>query len=73
MINIIKKELFIYVTIVLVMMFLIHPDLLSNPIQRLENMQSAGNYIHPILYTLLIYFVLWIFRVIFSFIRRLFR
>jgi len=72
MINTIKKELFIYTGLLTMLMLLMHPDLLSNPTERLANMQVMGNYIHPLLYTFFIYLVLYFFRAVFSFIRKIF-
>jgi len=72
MINIIKKELFVYTGLLTMLMLFMHPDLLSNPTERLSNMQAMGNYVHPLLYTFFIYLVLYFFRVIFSFVKRLF-
>jgi len=50
MINIIKKELFVYTGLLTMLMLIMHPDLLSNPTERLANMQVMGNYVHPLLY-----------------------
>jgi len=72
MINIIKKELIIYVTILIVLMLLMHPDLLFNPSERLSNMKDIGNFAHPLLYTFIIYMIVYFLRVLFSFIKRLF-
>jgi len=72
MINILKKELFIYTALLTTLMMLMHPDLLSNPTERLANMQVMGNYIHPLLYTFFIYLVLYFFRTVFSFVKKLF-
>ena len=72
MINIIKKELFVYTGLLTMLMLIMHPDLLSNPTERLANMQVMGNYVHPLLYTFFIYLVLYFFRTVFSFIKRLF-
>ena len=67
MIDTIKKELFIYTALLTGLILLMHPDLLSEPTVRLGLMQEMGNYIHPLLYTLFIYLVLYFFRAIFSF------
>ena len=72
MINIIKKELFVYTGLLTMLMLIMHPDLLSNPTERLANMQVMGNYIHPLLYTFFIYLVLYFFRAVFSFVKRFF-
>jgi len=72
MINILKKELFIYTALLTGLIFLMHPDLLSEPTVRLKNMQEIGNYVHPLLYTFFIYLVLYFFRSIFGFIMKFF-
>ncbi len=72
MINIIKKELIIYAALLTVLIVLMHPDMLSDPTARLGLMQEKGNYIHPLLYTFIIYLVLYFFRFIFSFIMKFF-
>lgn len=72
MINIIKKELIIYTGLLTLLMLLIHPDMLSDPIARLSAMQKIGNYIHPLLYTFFVYLVVYFFRFIFGFIMKLF-
>ncbi len=48
-----------------------HPDMLSDPTIRLGLMQEKSNYIHPLLYTLFIYLVVYFFRAIFGFIKKL--
>jgi len=67
MINLLKRELVIYTALLTGLILLIHPDLLSKPTARLGLMQEMGNYIHPLLYTLFVYLVLYFFRAIFSF------
>ena len=73
MINILKKEIFIYAALLTLLIVLMHPDLLSDPTQRLKNMQVMGNYVHPLLYTFFVYLVVYFFRTIFSFMMKFFR
>ncbi len=68
MINILKKEFTIYTALLSLLIFLMHPDLLTEPTIRLGLMQEKGNYIHPLLYTLFVYLVLYFFRAVFGFI-----
>ena len=68
MINLLKKELTIYTALLTVLIFLIHPDMLSDPTARLGLMQEHENYIHPLLYTFFVYLVLYFFRAVFGFI-----
>lgn len=73
MINILKKEFTIYTALLTLLIFLMHPDLLSEPTTRLGLMQEMGNYIHPLLYTLFVYLVLYFFRAIFGFVMKFFK
>lgn len=73
MINIIKKEFTIYTALLSILILLMHPDLLSNPTTRLGLMQDLGNYIHPLLYTLFVYLILYFVRFVFGFIWKLFK
>ena len=72
MINIIKKELIIYTALLTLLIVLMHPDMLSDPTVRLGLMQERGNYVHPLLYTFIVYLVLYFFRFVFSFVMKLF-
>lgn len=72
MIKILRKELIIYTALLTLMIVLIHPDMLTNPIERLHMMQVQSNYIHPLLYTFFIYLVVFFFRAIIGFIMKLF-
>jgi hypothetical protein len=73
MINIIKKELTIYTALLTLLMFLMHPDMLSDPTARLGLMQDYGNYIHPLLYTFFLYLILYFLRALVSFIMKFFK
>jgi len=66
MINLIRKELFIYTALLTTLMLMMHPDLLSEPTVRLALMQDRGNYIHPLLYTLFVYLIIYFLRATFS-------
>ena len=72
MIKIIKKELIIYTGLLTALIFLLHPDLLSEPTGRLALMQEKGNYIHPLLYSFFVYLVIFFFRAIISFVMKFF-
>lgn len=72
MMNIIKKELVIYTALLTVLIFMMHPDMLSDPVNRLGLMQEMGNYIHPLLYTFIIYLVLYFIRFVVGFVIKLF-
>jgi len=71
MIDIIKKELTIYTALLTLLIFLMHPDLLSEPTIRLGLMQEKDNYMHPLLYTFFVYLILYFFRAIFGLVKKL--
>jgi hypothetical protein len=66
--KIIKRELIWYTAILTLLIFVMHPDMLSDPIPRLALMQERTNYIHPLLYTFFVYLVVFLFRAVISFI-----
>ena len=68
----IKREVIIYIVMLLVLTLLMHSDLLTNPSSRFEIMAEKGNYSHPFLYTFVIYSILLIIRKILDFIIGLF-
>lgn len=72
MIKLLRKELIIYTALLTLLIVLIHPDMLSNPIERLSMMQDHSNYIHPLLYTFFIYLIVFFFRAIIGFIMNFF-
>jgi len=72
MIKILKTELVIYTALLTVLIFLMHPDLLSDPTARLGLMQEKGNYIHPLLYTFFVYLIIFFIRAIINFIAKFF-
>ncbi len=73
MIKIFKKELTIYTALLTLLIFLMHPDMLSDPTIRLGLMQEKENYIHPLLYTFFVYLILYFLRVIIAFIMKFFK
>jgi hypothetical protein len=72
MIDILKKELTIYTALLTLLIFLMHPDMLSDPIVRLGLMQDKANYVHPLLYTFFVYLILFFLRAVSGFIAKLF-
>jgi len=73
MINILKKEFTIYTALLTILIFLMHPDMLSEPTIRLGLMQEKSNYIHPLLYTLFVYLVIYFLRVVVNFVLKFFK
>ena len=68
----IKKEALIYLATLLILALIMHIDLLSDPLSRLNIMQEKENYFHPFLYSFIIYAVIFILRKIIDFIMGLF-
>jgi len=54
-----------YFSIILVLLAsLMHRDLLVSPLLRFEHMQANGNYLHPFIWSFLLYLIIAIFRVV---------
>lgn len=68
----IYKELAVYLVVLLVLAGVMHPDLFGVPLDRLALMAERGNYLHPFVYTLLGYSLIWIFRLFFRAVVRVF-
>lgn len=70
--SIIKKELIFFTILLIILAFIQHSDLLTNPSERIELMSQIENYLHPFLWVALLYSVLLVFRLILKFILKLF-
>lgn len=70
--SILKKELLFYFVIFIILALISHPDLLSSPLARLELLIKMGNYLHPFVYTFVVYSFILIIRKILDFIIGLF-
>jgi hypothetical protein len=66
-----RKELLIYLLTVAVSALLVHPDLLSTPLTRLEMMTDRANYYHPFLFGLGVYLIIGIIRLIIAGIKKI--
>ena len=66
------REAAVYMLLLVIFALLMHPDLL-NGTERFSQMAERGNYLHPLLYTGLIYLIILIFRGIGSVLLRLLR
>jgi len=64
MINLLKKELIYYTVILVVLALIMHPDLLSAPLERFELMNTRGNYIHPFYWSFGVYLIVVIVRLL---------
>ena len=68
-----KKELMIYVAIIILSAFVIHSDLFTDPLKRFEIMSERANYYHPFLFALVIYMVIGLGRLLVIGIKKLTR
>lgn len=66
-----KKELLIYLFIVILSALIFHPDLLSEPGSRLAMMSDRANYYHPLLFGLVIYLGIAVLRLILLGLRKI--
>ncbi|MEA2111677.1 MAG: hypothetical protein U9P71_06465 [Campylobacterota bacterium] len=73
MIDRIKKELTIYAALLTLLIFVMHPDMLSDPTVRLALMQEKTNYVHPLLYTFFVFLIVYFLRAIVGFIVKFFK
>ena len=67
-----KKEFFIYLGTLFVLIIIAHSDILSDPLARLDLMGQKENFSHPFIYSFAIYSVIFILRKIIDFISGLF-
>lgn len=67
------RELLIIALLFLLLGILLHPDLTDAPGLRFERMQALGNWLHPLLYTVIVYTLLGVVRFAASRLYRLFR
>jgi hypothetical protein len=71
-----KKELSIFLILFLVLALGMHPDFFTHPLKRISELPQAGAYglgaIHPLVFGLIGYVVLWIFRGLYRITKRVF-
>jgi len=65
-----KKELLIYLAVLLLSALFMHPDLLLDPVARFKTMIGRANYYHPFLFALGIYLLIGAIRLLVKWIRR---
>ena len=68
----IKKEVLYYLITLVILGLIMHIDLLSDPLSRLELMKEKENYFHPFLYSFIVYSVMLLLRIIINFISKIF-
>ncbi|MDD5373808.1 MAG: hypothetical protein PHO62_10340 [Sulfurimonas sp.] len=67
----IKTELTYFTLILLVLAVLQHSDLLNSPLERVGLMAEKGNYLHPLLWTSVVYVVINFLRLIVKYLLHL--
>ena len=68
MIKKIKIELIIFAALLIVLALFMHSDLLTSPSDRLELMSQKENYLHPLLWTFIIYTIIGFLRLLFKYV-----
>ncbi|MDQ1267669.1 MAG: hypothetical protein QG560_312 [Campylobacterota bacterium] len=68
MIKKLRTELIYFFVILLFLAVIQHSDLLTSPIERLNRMVEAQNYIHPVLWAFSVYALLGIIRLLLNYI-----
>jgi len=68
MINKIKIELIYFSILLIILALFMHQDLLTTPLDRFSLMNEKENYLHPITWTFIIYFIIGMFRLIFKYV-----
>ena len=69
----IKREVLIYIAMLLVLALVMHNDLVSDPSSRFQIMYEKGNYSHPFLYTFFVYSIIFLIRKTLDLITGLFK
>jgi len=67
-----KREALYYLVILVVLALIMHIDLLSNPLSRLELMQEKDNYSHPFFYSFILYSVILVLRTLINVVSKIF-
>ena len=67
MIKTIIRELIYFSLILLILAFIQHADLLHSPMKRVDLMAEKGNYLHPLLWTSIVYIATGLIRLIFKY------
>ncbi|QOY51680.1 hypothetical protein [Candidatus Sulfurimonas baltica] len=62
MIKKIKIELLYFLIILIVLALLQHQDLLTSPLKRIDLMREKENYLHPLLWTSIVYSAIGVLR-----------
>ena len=70
--NALKKEFYIYLVTLFILIIIAHSDILSSPLVRIELMGQKENYFHPFVYSFAIYSVIFIVRKVIDLISALF-
>ena len=72
-----KKEFIIFLLLFMVLALGMHPDFFTHPLTRISELPTAGAYglgaIHPLVFGLIGYMILWVFRALYQLIRKVFK
>ena len=68
MIKKIKIELIYFTLILILLAVLQHTDLLTSPLERIDAMTQKENFLHPLLWTSIVYLVVGLLRLILKYI-----
>ena len=66
------RELLYFVIIFVILALIMHIDILSNPLARLDLMKEKDNYSHPFFYAFIVYSVVLVLKSIINFISKIF-
>lgn len=69
----IKREIYIFLTILILLAAIWHSDLLTDPMGRVDLMSQRGNYAHPFIWSISIYVIVLMVRVSVKKVIRFFR
>lgn len=64
MIKKIKIELIYFILLLIILAILQHSDLLTSPSTRIDLMAEKENYLHPLLWTSIVYIVVGLIRLV---------
>jgi len=72
-----KKEIAIFLIILIILAFIQHTDLLEHPIERFQQLPESGAYglgaAHPLVFALLGYVILGILRLLYRGVKKIFK
>lgn len=67
-----RKEFFIYLATLFILIVIAHSDMLSDPFARFDLMAQKENFFHPLVYSFAIYSIIFVIRKLIDLIGKLF-